>query len=242
MKIYLILTAIFILLLFNCSSLDKEFLDIEKQKLEVERERLKLERDRLNKCNNCCQPQAISLKAETRAVVPLEEKASFLYVEPTGCAKVKTPSTDDIWQISENGEWSYPPNLLELGITCRDEKKEYFYKQFANTDSYVAEKQVPATKKSSCINNVVFYGKDKLYSQMIEKTKSEELTRDMAQRVDSKIVFKDLLDYNNSARGRSFYYECRATDPGKKWDKCACVLFASYMDGKEGLADRMVRY
>jgi hypothetical protein len=241
MKLSLFALLLLSIFLSTCSSLDKEILEIEKQKLDVERERLKLERDRMMKCNNCCQQPTLSLKTEVKPILPLEEKA-VLYVEPIGCNKIKTPSSDDIWQISESGEWSYPPNLLELGITCREEKKEFFYKQFANTESYVAEKQVPATKKSSCINNVVFHGKDKLYSQMVEKTKSEELSKEMAQRVDSKTVFRDVVEYNNSGRGRSFYYECRATDANKRWDKCACVLFASYTDGKEGLADRMVRY
>jgi hypothetical protein len=241
MKLPTYAILILTLLLSQCSSLDKEILEIEKQKLEVERERLKLERDRLHKCNNCCQQPTLSLKTEVKPILPLEEKAVF-YVEPMGCNKVKTPSSEDIWQISETGEWSYPPNFLELGITCKEEKKEYFYKQFSNTESYVAEKQVPATKKSSCINNVVFHGKDKLYTQMVEKTKTEELSKEMAQRVDSKMVFRDVVEYNNSAKGRSFYYECKATDSQKRWDKCACVLFASYTDGKEGLADRMVRY
>lgn len=236
MKLTTLLFVTIALIFQNCSSLDKDILEVEKQKLEIERERLRLERDKFNKCNNCC-GQGLSLKTEVKP-----EERAYLYVEPAGCAKVKTPSSDDIWHLSENGDWSYPPNMLELGITCKDEKKEFFYKQFANTESYVAEKQVPSTKKSSCINNVVFHGKEKLYTQMVEKTKSEELNRDMAQKVDSKIVVRDLVEYNNSGRGRSFYYECKATDPQKRWDKCACVLFASYTDGKEGLAERMVKY
>ena len=124
MKLSLYAILLLSIFLSNCSSLDKEILEIEKQKLDVERERLKLERDRMLKCNNCCQQPTLSLKTEVKPILPLEEKA-VLYVEPIGCNKIKTPSSDDIWQISESGEWSYPPNLLELGITCREEKKNF---------------------------------------------------------------------------------------------------------------------
>ena len=114
MKLRNLIIAIIPIIISYCSSLDKDILEIEKQKLEVDRERLRLERDRLNKCNQCCNQPTLSLKPEIKPVLPLEEKA-VLYVEPVGCPKVKTPSADDIWQLSENGEWSYPPTMLNWG-------------------------------------------------------------------------------------------------------------------------------
>ncbi|MCB1176255.1 MAG: hypothetical protein KDK36_01635 [Leptospiraceae bacterium] len=221
-----------IFLLLNCASnIEKERLELDKEILEFNKEKLIFEK--LRAANSCC-----SCGCESTELVIMENK-KFLPVEQKidkDCPKIPTPSKEEIWELAREGNWSYSPIFLNLGKVCKDEPKESFYKIYKNSESYVAQTQVPKTKKSSCINNVLFHGKLKLYNLMFEKTIKEignspddDFTNDL----------KDVVKYNNEVKGRSFYYDCIPTDPGKSWDTCSCVLYASHEKGKEGLKKRL---
>jgi hypothetical protein len=181
----LIALIFFLQLIFSCSSLEKERLALEKEKLELEKKKLQFQEEKLKACA-CCNPCSNCGKAEEVVVVEKKEKPD--------CIKEPPPTSEEIWALSVEGNWHYSPSKIKSKNICKGDIKESFYKQFTNTESYVAKEQVPATKQSSCINNVLF---------------------------------------------RSFYYECKPTDQGMRWDSCKCVLYASYPEGKQGLAARM---
>ena len=65
------------------------------------------------------------------------------------CIKENPPSNEEIWALSVEGNWHYSPDKIKSKNICKGDFKESFYKQFANTESYVAETQVPATEKSA---------------------------------------------------------------------------------------------
>jgi hypothetical protein len=213
---------------------------IEKERLELDKKILEFNRDKLEwekkKSSNCC---CCDCNVSEYILVPDKkvEKQIVEYISNTDCPKVKTPSKEDIWKLAEKGDWSYHPSILKTGEACKDDWKESFYKVYHNTESYVAETQVPKTKQSSCINNVLFHGKDKLYNLMIEKT-FQENGRTFKDPSEYESIKKDIIAYNNKVKGRSFYYECIPTDPNKNWDKCSCVLYSSHEKGKVGLLDR----
>lgn len=226
-----VLFAIFVFsTLYSCSSLEKERLEFDKERLEFDKKKLQFEIEKLKSCNCTC---SLCSGCENVEEVFIQKK------EKTGCIKEIPPTSEEIWALSIEGGWHYPPNQIKTKTICKGDKKESFYKQFGNTESYVAETQVPATKKSSCINNVLFSGKAQLYNLMIDKT-AKENSISIAKSNKSQIL-QETIDYNTSEKGRSFYYECKPTDPGGKWDNCKCVLFASYPEGKTGLAERMVK-
>jgi hypothetical protein len=209
-------------LLMGCQSLEKERLELDKQILEFEKERFK-------KCG-CCVP------VETHWVPPGKIVSGI----KTGkdCVRIAPPSSEDIWKIAEDGNWSYSPKNLKLGEICREETKESFYKIYQNSESYVAETQVPKTKRSSCINNVLFHGKDKLYDLMLEKTAKDTGIQDYEKERFTKVK-NETIEYNTAEKGRSFYYECKPTDSQGAWNTCKCVLFASYAGGEDSLGKRM---
>ena len=224
MKISLI---VFIYIVSNtfCNSLDKEKLDFEKEKLEFEKSKLEFEKQKTNSC--CC------CKTESKTLPKEEISSPELYIPPKeskDCDSLDKFIEGDIWSLSIDGNWFFPPYSLKKGIICKEDKKEFFYKQFSNTESYVAEKQVPSTKKSSCINNVLFYGKNPLYQLMIDKSSPIKINSD-----EKKRIIEKLIEYNNEEKGRSFFYECKPTDKNKKWDSCTCVLYASYPKGEKGV-------
>lgn len=224
-----LLSLIFILpFLFSCSSLEKERLALEKEKLEFEKKKLQFQEEKLKVCA-CCNPCTNCGKSEEVVVVEKKEKPD--------CIKETPPTSEEIWALSVEGNWHYSPNKIKSKNICKGDAKESFYKQFVNTESYVAEKQVPATKQSSCINNVLFSGKSQLYNAMLDKTAKEESIN--LSKEDKSQVLLESVEYNNAEKGRSFYYECKPTDQGGRWDSCKCVLYASYPDGKQGLAARM---
>ena len=207
---------------FFCNTLDKE-------RLELDRQILEFEKAKFQKCG-CCNP------GEEKPTVLLYKKPEAVDVPKKDCNPVSTAGHAEIWNLAEEGNWYYSPNQMSKGELCKEEPMESFYKIYSNTESYVAETQVPKTKKSSCINNVLFHGKDKLYQLMLEKTAKEELKTELPSFANVK---KETIEYNNAEKGRSFYYECKPTDPQKKWDKCTCLLYASYGGGKEKLAERL---
>jgi hypothetical protein len=72
---------------------------------------------------------------------------------------------------------------------------------------------------------------------MLDKTTKEESIT--LSKEDKSQILQESVEYNNAEKGRSFYYECKPTDQGMRWDSCKCVLYASYPEGKQGLAARM---
>lgn len=234
-KLVLILT-IFSL---ECSSLEKEKLEFEKEKLAFEKEKFAFEKNRIGVCRELVLEKRI-LIPETKLIIP-ETKISQaeLFVEKTEnqCGKFPIGELRDIWELSVEGDWYYHPEKVKNGILCDNDKKEFFYKQFSNTDSYVAETQVPATKKSSCINNVLFTGKPELYKMMIDKTIAKNESELSGLNLDKKKSSEDLIRYNTAESGRSFYYECVPTDKQKKYNSCKCALYASYPKGEKGILD-----
>lgn len=213
--------------ILTCSSLEKERLEFDKARLEFDKKKLEFEREKLKACG-CCSSCSTCGKSD-EFVIEKKEKPD--------CIKENPPSSEEIWAISVEGNWHYSPDKIKGRNICKGDMKESFYKQFANTESYVAETQVPATKKSSCINNVLFSGKSQLYNLMIDKTAKEESVA--LSKSEKGQILQETIDYNNAEKGRSFYYECKPTDAGGKWDSCKCVLYASYAEGKQGLANRM---
>lgn len=216
MKIVSILFLVFL----GCTSLEKERLELDKQILEFEKERFR-------KCG-CCGESVVKVTESTPIVAKTEKD----------CTKTNPPSREDIWTLAEKGDWSYSPPLLEKSSVCQEDPKETFYKIYQNTDSYVAETQVPKTKKSSCINNVLFHGKDKLYDLMLDHTAKFMGITNYEKEKFTKVK-NETIEYNTAEKGRSFYFECRPTDPQGSWNKCTCVLFASYPNGRTGLGTRM---
>jgi hypothetical protein len=217
---YRLIFFLILSLITNCASLEKERLALEKEKLEFEKKKLQFQEEKLKNCA-CCNPCGCG-KSEEVAVVEKKEKP---------------PSSEDIWALSVEGNWHYSPDKIKSKSICKGDLKESFYKQFANTESYVAKEQVPATKQSSCINNVLFSGKSQLYNLMLDKTAKEEAVT--LSKTDKAQILQESVEYNNAEKGRSFYYECKPTDAGGRWDSCKCVLYASYPEGKQGLAARM---
>jgi len=214
---------LFCSLILGCQSLEKERLELDRQILEFEKERFQ-------KCGCVCQDSVAVTKYYTEPVKVVSKSEK-------DCIKVASPSKEDIWSLAEKGGWSYSPKLLEKSEVCED-LKESFYKIYYNTDSYVAETQVPKTKKSSCINNVLFHGKDKLYDLMLEHTAKLEGIDNYEKDRYTKVK-NEVIEYNTAEKGRSFYYECRPTDPTGSWNKCVCILFASYPSGRKGLGLRL---
>ncbi|MBK8393813.1 MAG: hypothetical protein IPL26_01000 [Leptospiraceae bacterium] len=222
------LLFLFILFSSHCTSIEKERLELDKAKFEFEKKKLEFEKERLktcgcNGCSTCnkCGAEEISLEKKTNP----------------DCVKENPPSSEEIWALSVEGNWHYSPDKIKTNNICKGDLKESFYKQFANTESYVAETQVPTTKKSSCINNVLFSGKSLLYNLMLDKTATEESIT--LSKSDKSQILKETIEYNTAEKGRSFYYECKPTDSAGKWDSCKCVLYTSYSQGKQGLSSRM---
>ena len=228
-SIQLILLSI-VFIIFHCSSIEKERLELDKAKLEFEKKKLEFERERLKTCG-CTGCNTCNTCTTADEIVVIEKK------DKPDCIKENPPSNEEIWALSVEGNWHYSPDKIKSKNICKGDFKESFYKQFANTESYVAETQVPATKKSSCINNVLFSGKSQLYNLMLDKTAKEESIALSKQ--DKTQILQETVEYNTAEKGRSFYYECKPTDQGGKWDSCKCVLYASYPEGKQGLTARM---
>lgn len=155
------------------------------------------------------------------------------------CIKIPVPSKREIWELSIDGGWSYTPQKMEANDICEGDIKETFYKQYGNSESYVAKTQVPRTKMTSCISNVLLSGKRKLYDFMIDKTAKEELTPEEQRSYKKNEVKKSLIEYITNGKKRSFYYDCMPTDPQMRWDQCKCVLYASYPLGKSGMVQKM---
>lgn len=218
-------------LLPMCSSLEKERLELDRAKLEFEKKKLQFETEKLKACACSCMQSATCCNSEEIVVIEKKEK------EKVDCIKEAIPSSEEIWALSVEGGWHYSPDKIKARNICKGDTKESFYKQFANTESYVAESQVPATKKSSCINNVLFSGKSQLYNLMLDKTaKEESITLSKTEKAQ---ILQETIEYNNAEKGRSFYFECKPTDSENKWNSCKCALYASYLMGKAGLSTRM---
>lgn len=254
MKVKVLIGIIGLFLINTCASdLEKQRLDFDKERLKFDREKFEFERQKFEcekkRWGGCVPAAPVTIKTETRETdlitddcncnIPNVPEKKTLLIVPSNCEKIVPPTRDDIWALSIEGGWSYSPVKINNNDVCKDDYKESFYKQFTNTESYVAEKQVPKTKKSSCINNVLFSGKTRLYDLMISRTMREELSDGEAGKVDKGEITKHVVEYNNSGQLLSFYYECKPTDAKAIWDRCACVLYASYPKGKIGLAAKM---
>jgi hypothetical protein len=227
MKLFYAIYLISAIVQVSCTSLEKERLDLDRERLEFDKAKLLFEQEKSKSC--CCPTCNETCKGN-------EIAKSELFVEKkktSDCGAFPSSELKDIWTISIEGEWYYSPQSVKQGILCKSDQKEFFYKQFSNTDSYVAETQVPATKRSSCINNVLFSGKPLLYASMIEKTAA----RNDVAKFDKKVVLEKVIEYNTAEKGRSFYYECVATDKLKRFDSCKCVLYTSYPKGEEGVLE-----
>ncbi|MEM7180067.1 MAG: hypothetical protein AAF518_04085 [Spirochaetota bacterium] len=228
----------------SSSSFEKEKLAFEKERLAFEKEKLAFE-----KLKFLCQKKSFTCNGKYSSclqIKPACAKKSVVFLpkenlvpSKTDCVSIPTPSSPDIWQLAERGGWSYSYFALKKGSACKGDTKETFYKSYGNSESYVAKTQVPRTKKSSCINNVLFSAKGKLYKLMLEKTGKELLSSSQRSRVNQEKVLRQVVQYNNEGKKRSFYYECKPSDAARQWNSCRCVLFASHENGKTGLANRM---
>ena len=230
----------------SSNSFEKEKLAFAKEKLAFEKEKLAFE-----KLKFLCQKKSFTCNGKYSSclqIKPACAKKSVVFLRPehkepskTDCVSIPTPSSQDIWKLAEKGGWSYSYFALKKGSACKGDKKETFYKSYGNSESYVAKTQVPRTKRSSCINNVLFSAKGKLYKLMLSKTGKELLSASQRAQVKQEKVLRQVVQYNNEGKKRSFYYECKPSDAARQWNRCTCVLFASHENGKTGLANRMKR-
>lgn len=78
-----------------------------------------------------------------------------------------------------------------------------------------------------------------MYKLMEERTEENKLSSSERARVDKGEILRDIVSYNKEAKGRSFYYECYPSDSARAWNSCSCILYASYRNGEDGLAQRM---
>lgn len=233
-----------ILFLSCTSSFEKKKLEFEKEKLAFEKEKLAFERLKLfcDKKNFSClasYPPCKTKKSPCQPPKQTNQPDTKPSNNTTDCQRIPVDSADDIWKIAEKGGWSYSYYALKQGYACQGDKKESFYKSYTNSESYVAKTQVHKTKKSSCINNVLFSAKGKLYKLMIDKTARQTMSSSEQRRIDRGQSLRQIVTYNNRGKKRSFYYQCKPTDPGRQWNRCICVLFASHENGKSGLSKRL---
>lgn len=249
--IYYILTVIFLIVGCATNQFEKEKLDFEKDKLKFEKEKLDFDKKRLEylkkNCDKCCNSSCNNCNTPcnscpTEASVEVQEpELAIVKEEKTGCERVLPPTPEELWKLGESGGWSYHPDKIKSDSICKGDDKEAFYKTYHSLESFVAETQLPKTRQNSCINNVLFYGKGKLYKLMEDKTISERLSSTQASKIDKEVVLKEIVEYNTSGKKRSFYYECLPTDPERTWGKCKCLLYASYPKGEFGLEARLKR-
>jgi len=165
--------------------------------------------------------------------------AILLYLEPNPCAKVTSPKKGEIWKF--DFVWHYSPLKLRNDSICESDLQEFFYIRQRDRASYIAMKKVKITKESSCRNNSLFNGKQKLFRGMLKSAVAENQSLpSMKEReiLTEIALLNDKVDHAGT-------YDCsplntkNVTDPDTMWEECECILYGFYNGGKQGLKERV---
>lgn len=165
--------------------------------------------------------------------------AILLYLEPNPCEKVNSPKKGEIWKF--DFVWHYSPLKLRNDSICGSDIQEFFYIKQRDRASYIAMKKVKITKESSCRNNSLFNGKQKLFRGMLKSVMAENqsLPSTKEKQILTEIaLLNDKVDHAGT-------YDCsplntkNVTDPDAMWEECECILYGFYTGGKQGLKERV---
>ncbi len=165
--------------------------------------------------------------------------AILLYLLPDPCEKIPAPTKGQIWKF--DFVWNYSPLKLRNNSICGSDALDYFYVKQRDRASYIAMKKVKITKESSCKNNSLFNGKQKLFRGMLDSAK--EVNVDLSSSKEKEILTEIAL-FNNKIE-HAGTYDCTplntkgVTDPDDMWETCECILYGFYTGGKFGLAERV---
>ena len=110
-SIQLILLSI-VFIIFHCSSIEKERLELDKAKLEFEKKKLEFERERLKTCG-CTGCNTCNTCTTADEIVVIEKK------DKPDCIKENPPSNEEIWALSVEGNWHYSPDKIKSKNICK---------------------------------------------------------------------------------------------------------------------------
>jgi hypothetical protein len=165
--------------------------------------------------------------------------AILLYLTPEPCEKIPAPKTGDIWKLDST--WYYSPLKLRNNTICNGDTKYFFYIKQRDRASYIAMKKVKITKESSCRNNSLFNGKQKLLRGMLESAREDNTA---ITPLKEKEVLTEIAALNSKVE-HSGVYDCvplntkNVTDPDAMWEECECIIYGFYEGGKIGLTNRI---
>lgn len=165
--------------------------------------------------------------------------AILLHLLPDPCEKIPAPTKGQIWKF--DFVWHYSPLKLRNNSICGSDLQEYFYIKQKDRASYIAMKKVKITKESSCRNNSLFNGKQKLFRGMLESVKEANASLSLAKEkeiLSEIVILNDKIDHAGT-------YDCTplntkgVTDPDDMWETCECILYGFYTGGKLKLTERI---
>ena len=165
--------------------------------------------------------------------------AILLYIEPNPCDKIPTQKKGEIWKF--DFVWHYSPLKLRNDSICGNDMQEFFYIRQRDRASYIAMKKVKVTKESSCRNNALFNGKQKLFRGMLKSALEENQSLPSLKERD---ILTEIAILNDSIE-HAGTYDCsplntkNVTDPDNMWEECECILYGFYKNGKQGLKERV---
>ncbi len=165
--------------------------------------------------------------------------AILLHLLPDPCEKISAPSKGQIWKF--DFVWHYSPLKLRNNSICGSDLQEYFYIKQKDRASYIAMKKVKITKESSCRNNSLFNGKQKLFRGMLESVKEANMNLSLAK---EKEILSEIVNLNDKIE-HAGTYDCTplntkgVTDPDDMWETCECILYGFYKGGKLEVAERI---
>jgi hypothetical protein len=164
--------------------------------------------------------------------------AILLNLQPD-CNKLPSPSKSEIWKL--DSVWNYSPFKIRNNSICGNDLKEFFYIKQRGRASYIAMKKVKITKESSCKNNSLFNGKQKLFQGMLETSNEANL---VLSQLHEKEILNEIALLNDKVE-HAGTYDCiplntkNVSDPDAMWEECECVLYGFFTGGKMGLTDRI---
>lgn len=167
--------------------------------------------------------------------------AILLHLLPDPCEKIAAPTKGQIWKFDY--VWYYSPLKLRTNSLCANDTQEFFYIKQRDRASFIAMKKVKITKESSCKNNSLFNGKQKLFRGMLDSSKegNANLSTVKEKEILTEIaLLNDKIDHAGT-------YDCTplntkgVTDPDDMWETCECILYGFYTGGKMGLSERIIQ-
>jgi hypothetical protein len=165
--------------------------------------------------------------------------AILLHLLPDPCEKIPAPAKGQIWKF--DFVWHYSPLKLRNNSICGNDLHDYFYIKQRDRASYIAMKKVKITKESSCKNNSLFNGKQKLFRGMLDSAKEGNTYLSVSK---EKEILTEIALLNDKIE-HAGTYDCtplntkNVTDPDAMWEECECILYGFYTGGKVGLVERV---